>query len=508
MKNRLFVNNNTIILFLFIIGSFLFIELNFRYWYRFLEQYMMFQTAGSYFQDRLAEPGGLNEYVTEFLSLAFIHPNGASVVIALLLGLISGCFFLYLKACGVRASMLAAILPSFLIWIYPQESIALLTMLAFVQVLAYLYTSIFSKHLCHPEYPIPNSLGYIMLAYPLIAFILYYVRSRVFIRKESWKRIVSYVFLLIAMVAGILYKKDPMEQAYRYDYYARLGEWQKIVSHARAHSVRDMDALIYLNLALSKTGRFTSDLMRFPQIGEGGFIPHDPKSRMGLIEASEVAWQVGQVNAAQRFAFVGVLSSQRCVQPRLMKRLVETYLVTGEYRAAEKYIKILESNPHYRDWATAQRPLLDSVACASEDWIAAKRAMLPITDNPLDLTLIFPNALAFLIDDHADNRPAFEYGMGYLLVYKDLMTFMHYMELMKERGEAFPVLYQEAICLFFAAVQKDPEAFRSFPISQEVQNRFLQFMKVARSMPPAALKQQFGDTYYYYAQFIPTPKRQ
>ena len=241
--------------------------------------------------------------------------------------------------------------------------------------------------------------------------------------------------------------------------------------------------------------------MRFPQIGEGGFIPHDPKSRMGLIEASEVAWQVGQVNAAQRFAFVGVLSSQRCVQPRLMKRLVETYLVTGEYRAAEKYIKILESNPHYRDWATAQRPLLDSVACASEDWIAAKRAMLPITDNPLDLTLIFPNALAFLIDDHADNRPAFEYGMGYLLVYKDLMTFMHYMELMKERGEAFPVLYQEAICLFFAAVQKDPEAFRSFPISQEVQNRFLQFMKVARSMPPAALKQQFGDTYYYYAQF-------
>lgn len=54
MKNRQFVNNNTAILFLFVIGSFLFIELNFRYWYRFLEQYMMFQTTGGYFQDRLA----------------------------------------------------------------------------------------------------------------------------------------------------------------------------------------------------------------------------------------------------------------------------------------------------------------------------------------------------------------------------------------------------------------------------------------------------------------------
>ena len=73
-----------------------------------------------------------------------------------------------------------------------------------------------------------------------------------------------------------------------------------------------------------------------------------------MIQASEVAWQVGQVNAAQRFAFVGVLSSQRCVQPRLMKRLVETYLVNGEYRAAEKYIRILEQTPRYKAWAAEQ----------------------------------------------------------------------------------------------------------------------------------------------------------
>lgn len=67
MKNRQFVNNNTAILFLFVIGSFLFIELNFRYWYRFLEQYMMFQTTGGYFQDRLAEPGGLRICLNLFI---------------------------------------------------------------------------------------------------------------------------------------------------------------------------------------------------------------------------------------------------------------------------------------------------------------------------------------------------------------------------------------------------------------------------------------------------------
>ena len=74
-------------------------------------------------------------------------------------------------------------------------------------------------------------------------------------------------------------------------------------------------------------------------------MPHDPISRLELLQATEVAWQLAHIQAAQRFAFVGVLSSQRCVQPRLMLRLIETYLVQEEYRAAEKYMKILESSP-------------------------------------------------------------------------------------------------------------------------------------------------------------------
>ena len=180
--------------------------------------------------------------------------------------------------------------------------------------------------------------------------------------------------------------------------------------------------------------------------------------------------------------------------------------MTGEYRAAEKYIKLLESTPRYRAWASAQRPLLDSAVCARTDWVAAKRATLPITDNPFDLTKAFPSALAYLVDDHPDNRPAFEYAMGYLLLRKDLTTFMHYMRQRRDRGEAFPRLYQEAICLFFSSVRPDPEEYRSYKVDKAVHERLLRFLKVARSMPPAVLKEQFGDTYYYYAQFVPGPK--
>ena len=568
---------------LFCVGSFLFFELNYSYWYRFMEQFMMFQTTSGYLNARLAEPGGIGEYVAEFLTLAFTHSCGASLVITLLLGAITVCFYFYLRACQTEALMWVAVLPAFLFWWFPQESIFPLLVLLVSLLFAWGYVSVrqeiaryvvgvlgltiayfffapanlllalwiilfecftkkestrfivsivalawalllpliamrtvfvlpmreafFSKYLCHPEYPMPASLGWIAMVYPIVAVFAYVLRERVFIRRDVWRIAIIYVGLVGVMVYCVLCRTSLMEQAYRYDYYARQGEWQKIIDHAREHPVKDTDALIYLNLALSHTDKLSTELLRSRQIGVDGFIPNDPKTRLGLIEACEVAWQVGHVNSAQRFAFVGVLSSQRCVQPRLMKQLVDIFLVLGEYRAAEKYIKMLEATPNYSKWANERRSLLDPEVCSSTDWVKAKRAVLPATDNPYDLTKVFPEVLAYLLDDHIDNRAAFDYGMSYLLVYKNLGAFMHYMEIMRDRGESFSVLYQEAICLYFSTIGKNFEQqFRTYPISQEVLNRFNRFIQQASSMPSAVLKDQFGDTYYYYAQFIQAPK--
>ena len=364
-----------------------------------------------------------------------------------------------------------------------------------------------SKYMCHPEYPIPSSLLAFGLAYPLTAAVALLWGNRVLIRKARWRLPLAVGALCVLMAWPFLTCKNPMEQAYRYDDYARRGDWKAIVTDAQKRGVKDINALVYVNLALSHTGQMANGLFHFPQIGVEGLIPKEPKSRLGLIQASEVAWQVGQVNAAQRFAFVGVLSAQRCVQPRLMKRLVESYLVNGEYRAAEKYIRILEASPRYRDWAKEQRALLDPAKAAQSDWVVAKRKQLPLTDNLFDLTVTYPSAIAYLVDDHPDNQAAFEYAMAYLLIYKDLGTFMHYMELKRQRGEAFPKAYQEAICLYFA-MNADPELFKQYPISDEVKGRFMRFMQQARSLTPVTAKAQYGDTYYYYAQFMRTPKEQ
>lgn len=77
---------------------------------------------------------------------------------------------------------------------------------------------------------------------------------------------------------------------------------------------------------------------------------------------------------------------------------------------------------------------------------------------------------------------------------------------MQQSGDSFPVLYQEAICLYFAAVNRNPEVFRTYPIETEVYERFVNFLKSVNRLSPETLYEQYGNTYYYYAQFIPTPK--
>ena len=573
-----------LLLALFLAGSFGFFEGHYRYFYRFLEQYTLFQTTEGYWRGLLGEPGGGIEYLTAFLTQYFTIPGCSSAIIALLLAVIAGGLALFMRTAGCAQPMWLAVLPGLLFWFFPQESIApllaigvacwsvllynsirqpawlrylvglvLLTLTYFLAAPANLLLGLFlviaelsrregtksglmavawlalaallplvamrscfvvpmreaylSKYMCHPEYPVPTSLIALGLAYPLTAAVGLLWGERVLIRKERWRLPLAIGSLVLLMVWPFLTCENPMEQAYRYDDYARRGDWKNIVIDAQKRGVRDVNALVYVNLALSHTGQMANGLLHFPQIGVEGLIPKEPKSRLGLIQASEVAWQVGQVNASQRFAFVGVLSAQRCVQPRLMKRLVESYLVNGEYRAAEKYIRILEASPRYRDWARAQRALLDPQQAEQADWVVAKRKQLPFTDNPFDLTVAYPSAIAYLLDDHADNQAAFEYAMAYLLIYKDLGTFMHYMEQKRQRGEAFPKGYQEAICLFFS-MHADPELFKQYPISDEVKGRFLRFAQQVRSLTPATAKAQFGDTYYYYAQYERTPKEQ
>ncbi|MDR1938018.1 MAG: DUF6057 family protein, partial [Tannerellaceae bacterium] len=111
---------------LFFLGSFLFFELNYRYWYRFMEQYSLFLHTEDYFLGLLKQPGGFNEYLTAFITQFFILPYAAPLSISLLLTLISILFAKTLSHFQLSTFnfQLFTLFPAFLFWLFPVESIA------------------------------------------------------------------------------------------------------------------------------------------------------------------------------------------------------------------------------------------------------------------------------------------------------------------------------------------------------------------------------------------------
>lgn len=123
MKKQLVFNRPVWIFLLFLVGSFLFINLNFRYWFHFMEQFMMFQTTSVYWKELAAQLGGWNEYIAEYLTQAFSFTSGPAFLVTALSGLIALLFYLYQQACCGKASMGISILPLFLFWLFPSETI-------------------------------------------------------------------------------------------------------------------------------------------------------------------------------------------------------------------------------------------------------------------------------------------------------------------------------------------------------------------------------------------------
>ena len=187
-----------------------------------------------------------------------------------------------------------------------------------------------------------------------------------------------------------------------------------------------------------------------------------------------------------------------------MQRLVESYLVTGEMEVAEKFIKILESYPRLRKWATAQRPLLDPDVAAATDWIAQKRALAPTTDNMHDMQKAFPLAVEALIIDRPENKAAFDYLMAFTLAYKDLHNFLSYIRPMK--GQPIDKLYQEALCVCLAVGEITEQEAVEFGVDEAVQKRFASFSQSMQRLDAESMRKMYGDTYFYYLQYVQTPQ--
>jgi len=357
-------------------------------------------------------------------------------------------------------------------------------------------------------YNIPDkipSLLLIIFIIPSILIFLYYI-----IPSHHLRNIYTLVALMIIVLAvgytGFRLKVNfDAEETMTYDYLARNQQWDKIISHAERSYPKNYLSLAMFNLALAKTGQLGDKLFRYDQHGVDGLFLGFAHEYITPLMGNEIFYHLGLINASQQYVFESMEvmpKSGRSV--RSVKRLAETNLINGQYRVAEKYLKLLERTLFYRKWARDTKKYLNNEDLINQHPDYGEKRKLLVSKDFFFHAEDIENILYLILRDNPRNKLAFEYLMAIYLLNKDLQKFIDCLPMMEDLNYSeIPVSYQEAIMYYISMINSDPLTGSRLKISDSVKSRMQSYADIYTKNPDARdlLRQYFGGTYWYYLHY-------
>jgi hypothetical protein len=248
-------------------------------------------------------------------------------------------------------------------------------------------------------------------------------------------------------MAGGLFKYADLshEKEIRYENLVYDRKWDKIIRIAEKEQPESPVSLVAVNLALAKTGRLSSEMLRFNKNSKSLFLNYYREGMTPFI-ASEPFYYMGFINFAQMFAMETIESTVDARYPsRSFRRVAETFLLNGQYDIARKYLVPLSHTLFYRRWAN---DCLASLGKENEidshpEWRELRQSK-PAFDFYFNFNQM-DREMQMLLKSNQRNRVAFEYLMGYYLLNKNFDGFLLNIHLAKMMNYSeMPLVFQEA----------------------------------------------------------------
>ncbi len=459
------------------------------------EQYQLFLWTGDYFVERAAVPGGLADWMGEFvvqfyyvewlgallLALVFmaVQQVTRSMVVPVLLlwlmgdpnVLLSYAVALILavgaarlnRSEGVRGALGNVLMVPLvywatgpLAWVYVASPIpfqregatngrarcwVLPLYLMVLQLAAYqwLLPQWPLEMVLLPElfYRIPLQCPVLMWVIPLVAVGSSWItRIPLFTNYKAAFRTVQCAMVIILVWLGVTrgYDREMYELIWQ-DYQVRNERWDAIVERAKEYQVKTAFSSVCVNLALAEKRQLADRMFDFYQSGEDALLMPRIRDLTSMLPTMEAFWRLGMVNSAQRYAFdtqESILNGRK--SGRCTKRIAECMLVNGHRQTAQKQLDLLKKTVFYRQWA--EQPTADAA-------VKARRYRQ-------DFLFSYPEMdkmLGMLFMDNQDNKMALDYFMGQLLLKGDVQGFAQYLPMVQQHGgyQRMPLGYQDVV---------------------------------------------------------------
>ena len=484
------------------------------------EQFQLFMFDGDYFCSRIAEPGGLARYVAEFLvqfynsvvigaaiiallymllqrltwrlmhtdshyALSFIpsimlwYAMGdesvmLTYVVALLMAMTAALAWIKWTAKlaqWVKWLVLLLVIPVLYWLVGPLVLLTALLMLPWtiaVQGVIYsLALMLFSAHyLPYPMmrvvlgigyYRFPVTLPYLLMAIPVVICVMTYLINKL-PKVKQWVNIaeVMVVLVILCSLVDLGYDKKKYELI-EYDYLVRVRDWNAIIAKAEKQTPDLPMSVSATNLALAMTNQLGDRAFEFYQRGPQGLFPKFERNFASTQLTGEIYFHLGMINTAQRLAFEAMEAIPNYNKSaRAVRRLAETNIINGQYKIAEKYLRMLEKTIFYRPWAQRMISMLGNEKAINEYPIYGTLRQYKLQKDLLFSDGELDNICGQLFLHNQQNLMAAQYLLMIPLLNRDIEKFMAYVKVVQNRIHYNPRSCQEAIAFAFMRRGQQP----------------------------------------------------
>ena len=314
--------------------------------------------------------------------------------------------------------------------------------------------------------------------------------------KRMLPLIVSVLLFVGSAIAAYTYSfRDPnFLSILRMKHAAEDGDWERVLRLARDGNQEPTRAQVCLaRLALFKTGRMGDELFTYP---EGSAQYNAPQNQwLRLMIGPLLYYHYGKTGFAYRWAMEDMVEYGE--RPAYLRYLHSVARLNGEEALTQRYERALARTLFYKD------------ACEREEQEAdAIKPLLNYTDQ-----LDGDNGLVefYLLNSFAlsegGSREMVELSLMDGLITKNLTGFWpRFMALLPTWQGHIPTHYQEAALMLVQLQGGSPLSDLSM-IDPAIQQRFQRLVEASARMGDnaanaAALRPEFGNTYWYYYFFV------
>lgn len=479
------------------IGMFLFWYVAYPHALSYQEQYQLFLWTGDYFWERVSLPGGLADWLGEFIvQFYYVEWLGALLLVLLfvafirLVGWIPAALLLWLLGdpsvlLGYAVAVMIAVgagrlnrldgrngllsdivvvplvywLTGPLAWIYVALRFVRLRMsgwplpiyLLALQLVAYRFLLLqwTLQMVFMPEqyYRNPMMMPALMWIIPVVTIIVLILPS--LMKSARW---IKPVQIVIALVLGYIgfskgYDKE-MYELIRQDYLIRNERWDEVIDRAKVYQVHTPFSSVCVNLALSQKRQLADRMFEFYQCGSDALIMPRIRDLTSMLPSAEAFWRLGMVNSALRYFFdtqESILNGR--VSGRCTKRIAECMIVNGNYKTAKKQLNLLKKSLYYSNWAEEAEALCGDEAKINAHPVYGKLRQLRYKNDFLYSHFELYKMLGLLFMNNSKNTMALDYFMGQMLLEGQMQGFQQYLPMAEQYSgySQMPDSYRDAM---------------------------------------------------------------